>query len=83
MADMSDAVQRAKAAWYRTGGRTDPTSRSGLRLHESKYYVELTSGRYTLAVYRVLNNGNLKRLKRPPKGLVQGPMWSDRNRAQL
>lgn len=42
-------------------------SRSGLEEHDDRAYVVLRNGRHTLAVYRVRNDGMLKRLKRPPE----------------
>jgi hypothetical protein len=41
--------------------------------YDGKLYVLLTNVRGTLAVYRVRNDGMLKRLRRPPRNLA--PDW--------
>ena len=70
-----DLVRRAFAAWYRSENiHTQPANTSGIRKHAKKRYVVLNSiGSATgiLAVYRVKNDGFLKRLKRWPKELEE------------
>lgn len=65
----NDLIRRAKAAWYQTGGTTEPTGaiidRSGRR------YILLTHALGTLAVYRVRNDGALRRMRRWPTEVAQ------------
>ncbi len=66
-----DLVRRAFKAYYRravaVGGQPQQPSRhSGVREVGGKLYVTLCNVRGLLAVYRVLNSGALKSLKRPP-----------------
>jgi len=61
---------RAMAAWYRKGGATEhPVSR--LRIFGGKSYVVLLSMDSIVACYRILNSGQLKRLKRWPEEVEQ------------
>ena len=71
---MEELVQRAFAAYYRhskSAGATpqQPSNDSGLVTFEEKDYVVLRNIRGILAVYRVRNDGILKRLTRWPKAL--------------
>ncbi len=60
-----DLYTRAIAAYFRAGEREQPSeSLSGCEELEGKQYVVLRSTAGTLAVYRVRNDGILKRLKR-------------------
>lgn len=65
---MSDVCARALAAYYRKDGSalSEPPASSELRLG-GKSYVLVKCGTRLLAVYRVLNHGPLKRLRRWPK----------------
>ena len=64
---MDELVQRAFAAWFRSGGTDQPSvTESGIKRHKKMAYVILRNTRGTLAVYRVRNDGILKRLKRWP-----------------
>ena len=65
--DEDDVIRRAFAAWFRGGGRDQPANTSSVQEHGGKFYVELHNVNGTLAVYRVRNDGVLKRLKRWPK----------------
>ena len=47
-------------------------SASGLVFHNDKAYVALRNGSDTLAVYRVRNDGMLKRLRRWPAAVEEG-----------
>jgi hypothetical protein len=67
-------TQRALAAYWRTGGFDAPGDVS-VADHEGLKYVVLTNIRGVLAVYRVLNNGALKRLRRWPKALDDGKRY--------
>jgi hypothetical protein len=74
-----DLTQRAIAAYFRTarGQELDQPSAgaSGVVVHKRLRYVVLRGGRMggiTLAVYRVRQDGMLKRLKRWPKELDKG-----------
>jgi hypothetical protein len=64
-------TRRALAAYFRTGGEYAdiPANTSGVVEHNGKAYVELHNGGGTLAVYRVRNDGYLKRLRRWPKAV--------------
>ena len=62
--DEGDVRRRAFAAWFRTGGTDQPSDDSGVVEVEGKSYVALVNVRGILAVYRVRNDGVLKRLKR-------------------
>lgn len=66
--DDDDGLRRAFAAYFRTNGSYAdiPSSNSGVAIHDGKRYVVLRNRGGTLAVYRVLNNGRLKGLKRWP-----------------
>lgn len=50
-----------------------PTGRGVVQEYDGKLYVILSNVRGTLAVYRVRNDGMLKRLRQPPHGLA--PDW--------
>lgn len=66
--DKTDIMRRAMAAWFRGGETAQPSATaSGLVEHETLNYVVLRNVRGLLAVYRVTNAGQLKRLKRWPK----------------
>jgi hypothetical protein len=62
-------VRRAMAAFLRSSsyGVPMPANTSGVVEHGGKFYVELHNVNGTLAVYRIRNDGILKRLKRWPK----------------
>jgi hypothetical protein len=72
---MDELTSRAMTAWFRAGraaGLADPdqpANDSGPVVHEGKRYVVLRNVRGVLAVYRVRNDGVLKRLKRWPPEL--------------
>ncbi len=61
--EQEDLSRRAIAAWYRSRGVGNPMS-PRLELHQGRLYVVLEGAAGTLAVYRVKNDGALKRLKR-------------------
>ena len=72
---MDPVIVRAITAYYRTRPSTDdrqPGAASGCVQHLGKAYVVLKDGHdpVPLAVYRCMNRGELKRLKRWPVGLV-------------
>ena len=63
-----DMTRRAFAAWFKTGGMDAAGGRdSGCEEHDGKHYVVLRNIRGVMAVYRIGNDGNLRRMKRPPK----------------
>lgn len=66
--DEAALTSRALAAYFRSEGAlaNQPDSESGVVEYAGKSYVVLLNVNGTLAVYRVLNNGALKRLKRWP-----------------
>lgn len=57
------------AAYFRSGGNEQPSADSRVVLHNDLQYVVLTNVNGTLAVYRIRNDGMLKRLKRWPETL--------------
>jgi hypothetical protein len=71
--DEGELARRALAAYYRSGGTAQPTGGGNVTEHGGKTYVVLSNVRGTLAVYRVRNDGILKRLRRPPRDLA--PDW--------
>jgi hypothetical protein len=71
--DESDLIRRAMSAWFRSGGIDQPANTSGVVEHEGKPYVVLKNVNGTLAIYRVRNDGTLKRLRRWPAELKYSP----------
>lgn len=59
-----DVTRRAFAAYFRSGGIDQPAKSSGVVEHNGKAYVVLENVNGILAVYRVRNDGMLKRLRR-------------------
>jgi hypothetical protein len=70
MTDASDPlINRALAAYFRTGGGAQPKA-SAVEKHDGKKYVVLRGPKETLAVYRVRAfDGVLRRMRRWPKEL--------------
>lgn len=67
---MDDLTRRAFTAYFRTGGTSQPEVGSGVVAFDGKQYIVLRDKvRRVLAVYRVRNDGMLKRLRRWPAGL--------------
>lgn len=66
---MDEMVKRATAAWFRSGGDDQPANTSDVREYGGKKYVVLKNTNGILAVYRIKNDGILKRMKRWPKEL--------------
>src|SRR6185437_15157903 len=65
-----DVTRRAFAAYFRSpDSRDQPSGESGVREHDGKSYVVLFNVNGTLAVYRIRNDGMLKRLRRWPEAL--------------
>ena len=68
-----DLVRRAFGAWFRNGGMDQPSKHSEVEYHEGHRYVVLRGGGgpvdRAMAVYRVRNDGMLKRLRRWPAAL--------------
>jgi hypothetical protein len=70
--DNDDIYRRALAAYFRSGAIMQPAANlSGVFTAAGKHYVVLRSGADIYAVYRVRNDGMLKRLKRWPKELEE------------
>ena len=65
--DDEDYLRRGIAAWFRGGGYDQPANDSGVEDCNGKSYVVLRNVNGTLAVYRIRNEGILKRLKRWPE----------------
>jgi hypothetical protein len=68
---VDDYLNRAITAYYRFGGEflQQPANTSGVTEHNGKQYVVLKNVNGVLAVYRITNTGQLKRLKRWPGAL--------------
>ena len=64
---MDEIVRRAMAAWFRSGGSDQPPITYGIKEYQKKKYVVLENVNGLLAVYRLRNDGQLKRLKRWPE----------------
>ena len=69
-----EIMARAFAAYYRylkKGGyiETQPANTSCVQEHDGKYYAVLENVNGILSVYRIKNDGYLKRLRRWPKEL--------------
>jgi len=65
-----DLLKRALSAWYRTSFEAVSVEDSGIEKQGDLMYVILRqTGQEILAVYRVRNDGQLKRLRRIPKAL--------------
>jgi len=63
-------LSRALSAYFKTDGGDQPAlGESGVTSLNDKSYVVLRNVRGVLAVYRIQNSGQLRRLKRPPKEL--------------
>lgn len=70
--DEDELVRRAMAAYFRHADDQpiQPNRQeSGVEELGGKHYVVLRSGS-VLAVYRVTNQGQLRRMKRPPKEIT-------------
>jgi hypothetical protein len=67
--NLDDLTRRAFAAYFRSGGTEQPSSASGVVVHDGKDYVQLFNVAGTLAIYRVKPDGSLKRLRRWPAEL--------------
>ena len=70
---MDTLTSRAFAAYFRTGDeyQDQPSaSGSGPVEHNGKGYVALRTGHKILAVYRIRNDGHLKRLRRWPAAVT-------------
>ena len=70
--DEREVIERAMKAWFQSGGTDQPSNTSEIREHGGKEYVVLENVNGVLAVYRIKNNGALKRLKRWPKAIEEG-----------
>jgi len=66
---MTDIENRALAAYYRTGYQPKQHSYTATVEHNGLTYVTIYNTYELLAVYRVRNDGVLKRLKRWPSAL--------------
>lgn len=67
-----DYLNRAIAAYYRAGDKgllQQPSNASGETEYNGRQYVVLRNVNGVLAVYRITNSGQLKRLKRWPSAL--------------
>ena len=64
---MTDYLTRAFAAYFRSGEREQPSNSSSLVEHMGLRYVVLENENGVLAVYRIRNDGILRRMKRWPK----------------
>ena len=81
--DESDLTRRALAGYFRSGGTVQPV-KTEVTEHDGKLYVVLYAPpkmyvildappmQDVLAIYRVRNDGMLKRLRRWPAELIPG-----------
>jgi hypothetical protein len=72
--ETKNLLKRAFAAYYRSGEGEmpiQPSQYSDVETLDGKEYVVLRNVNGVIAVYRVMNSGQLKRLKRYPKPLEQ------------
>jgi hypothetical protein len=68
--DRDDILRRALAAHFRYGGTDQPSAlSSAVEKHGGKWYAVLRGRRGVIGVYRVRNDGKLKKLIRLPTGL--------------
>lgn len=67
IADDATLFRRALVAYFRTGGTDQPSNDGGVTEHDGLLYVVLSNAHRTLAVYRVHNDGALRRMKRWPR----------------
>lgn len=67
-----DLIRRAMAAHLRGGGTPGDIRGHAHTRGDGKTHVALTQGGRTVAVYRVRNDGKLKRLRRWPVELREG-----------
>lgn len=79
---MDELIVRAITAFYRTRGPGDgrqPDATSTRLTHQGKGYVVLRAQgeAQALAIYRCMNRGELKRLKRWPAGLIGSSLPAD------
>lgn len=68
--EIQDLLRRAFAAYFRAGGTDQPANTSDVSEHAGLRYVVLRNGAGPLAVYRVKNDGMLRRLKRWPEAVA-------------
>ncbi|KUI17370.1 hypothetical protein AU192_01260 [Mycobacterium lehmannii] len=68
-ADGDELTRRAFAAYFRTGGTEQPARSGGVVERDGLLYVVLRHSRGLLGVYRVRNNGMLRRMRRSPADL--------------
>jgi len=73
--EMTDYERRAFVAYIRPGEQDQPGNVTELE-HEGLRYVVLNNVNGTLAVYRVTNQGQLRRLRRWPDALDNPPPTS-------
>ena len=73
---LDELTRRAFAAYFRMGdglsSLAQPANTSGVVEHKGRKYVVLENSNGVLAVYRVRNQGVLRRLKRWPAALRGG-----------
>jgi hypothetical protein len=62
-------VTRAMAAFYRFR-ESEIITRGEIKEYQDHQYVVLYSDTQVVAVYRIMNSGQLKRLRRYPKGVI-------------
>jgi hypothetical protein len=70
--DEADLLRRAMGAWFRTGGTEQPANTSRVTERKGLVYVILDNVTGPLAVYRLRNDGMLKRLRRWPHEVTAG-----------
>lgn len=70
--DEKEYMRRALAAYFRTGGTEQPEAgKSSVLESGGLWYVILRNSTDVLAVYRITNEEQLRRMKRPPRELIE------------
>lgn len=63
--------RRALAAYFRSGGNVQPQGGPKVHTLDGRVYVVLATGSDILAIYRLRNDGLLRRLRRYPEKIVK------------
>ena len=69
MIDEQGLIRRATAAWLRSGGEPDGLTGHARTRADGKAHVAVCRGGRPVALYRLRNDGKLKRLRRWPAEL--------------
>ena len=64
--DDKDLLRRAMDAWFRASGTDQPSTQSDVIDMDGRAYVRLANASGVLAIYRLGEDGQLRRLRRWP-----------------